>query len=76
MTKEIQNPNVKGARRGAIRRFRHSDFGILSDSVIRDSDLRLAVQATEPTPYKNREGAAIAPNRYLESGLDSPHPPA
>src|SRR6266511_902420 len=42
MTKEILSPNVKNSQLCG-RRFRHSDFVIPSDFVIRHSDLRIAV---------------------------------
>ena len=42
MTKEIRSTNVENSQL-CFRRFRHSDFLIPSDFVIRHSDLRIAV---------------------------------
>src|SRR6266699_3600091 len=42
MTREIRSPNVENSQLYG-RRFRHSDFVIPSDFVIRHSDLRIAV---------------------------------
>ena len=71
MTKEIRSPNVENSQL-CSRRFRHSDFVIPSDFVIRHSDLRMTVSPIQQTGQRTGRGGSwkVSTNiRYPTSNI-------
>src|SRR5439155_11593022 len=74
MTKEIRSPNVENSQL-CSRRFRHSDFVIPSDFVIRHSDLRMTVSPIQQTGQRTGEsglGGAVHGKSPRTSAIQHP----